>query len=460
VCRLAQHPASLQKLLQMLVGLGSADPDERQGFQELGWAGYRPDLTPFSDAMRHLQQHHTLEAGSLVAVHWGLRDVVYWTMEYSQLGPHTIHCWALGQPVRTMPLPLMQLLGVPVDLPCFLIEGTCGAPLQKVCAAVGSSAPALALALTQTEKWTKKVQQQRLGVVKGLVAAGASYKWEGPAGATVLSLAVELVQTDCLEVLLARPNPLREFTPEQVSAAVVAAARLNHDASGCMVLEAVAAASRSTSAATDEPQRVTQPQRGAMDEQSLASKQVQKHGPLAQQQQQVHPVLPLSHTTGGAAAALQATPAAAAPPGATAAAEAAFGSTHAAAAAVQGTSSVASASEVSPAAAAVAPAAAPVPAAASASGGKAVTGLAARKTPEPAQSAAAAPAMVLTPAAVAAAAKMLASSIKPDRLDVLRRLLAAGVDPNVRPDSKSAPLLHQLMAQADAKGSDMVSQQC
>jgi hypothetical protein len=71
-------------------------------------------------------------------------------------------------------------------------------------------------------------------------------------------------------------------------------------------------------------------------------------------------------------------------------------------------------------------------------------------------SAAAATNLVLTPAAVAAAAKMLVFTIKQRDVDVLRRLLAAGVDPNVRPGSKSDMAIHEVVTQAEVKGTDLV----
>jgi hypothetical protein len=152
---LVQSSADLEVLLGMLVGLGSADPAEQQPFQGWGWGNHRQDLTSFSDAMRHLQQQHALDAGSLVAMHLGLQSVVYQAMMCRD-GLHAIHHWAIGSEGLTLPLPLLRLLGVSVDLPCVFDKDIKDVAMQKLAAAVGSSAPPLALALAQPEKFPRR----------------------------------------------------------------------------------------------------------------------------------------------------------------------------------------------------------------------------------------------------------------------------------------------------------------
>jgi hypothetical protein len=473
VRRLVQDPASVAKLLQMLVGLASADAGERVLFE--GWNRRMLNLTPFSDAMRHLQQQHTLEAGSLAAVQQGLRDVVYWTMEYASFGLHIIHYWALCQPVRTLPLQLLQLLGVPVDLPCLVDEATCREPLQKLVAAVGTSAPPLALALAQPVMWVGEVLAKQLGVVEALVAAGASYKWKGPAGATVLSLAVELPAISGLQALLARPNALLAFTPKQVSAALVAAARVEHDVCGCMVLEALAAA-RLPEAGVKHPASTSEHAAAAAPAILPAGVSAQEDPSAAAAGAGDTPAAGAASGEAPAAAsstALVNVPAAATATGNKTAVTSASGNAPAAASGAQGTPAAASAPEGTLQAASTGmqtPASGTEHKAAglAASGDLAVAlpapagvSLAAAAAPNAAamstQSAPAAPALVLTPAAVSATAQMPAFAIKERHVDLMRRLLAAGVNPNVRPDSKSNMAIHEVVLQAGRQGSNLVS---
>jgi hypothetical protein len=66
-------------------------------------------------------------------------------------------------------------------------------------------------------------------------------------------------------------------------------------------------------------------------------------------------------------------------------------------------------------------------------------------------------ASALPPAAETAAAKFLLRAIRASNVGVVRRLLATGVDPNVRPGSEYYHMLHEVVIKADVKGSDMVS---
>jgi hypothetical protein len=335
-----QRPADIEVVFKLLTALGLGDAGKTVDDWVWPEAGSRAWIA-FSDAMRSLQQQQqqqNLEPGSLLAVRTGLHDLSYQCMYFKALGMHSIHHWASGYGGVMVPLPLLRLLGVDVDVPWYADMAPGG--FTSLRAAVGDGVPALALALTPASYWKEDMnetqqQQQRLHNARTLVAAGASYSWEGPAGATVLSLAAGLQEPAFLEALLARPNALQAFTPGQVSVAVVAAAQGMHLNQGCLLLEAVAAA-----------------------------------GSIAQ----------------------AGTPASA--PGV-------------------------------------------------------MSGSAA------AQSVPAAPVFVLTPAAAAAAAKLLVCAIKERNLCMLRRLLVAGADPNVSPSSHD-PVLHWLINE-DVRGPHLVS---
>jgi hypothetical protein len=228
VRRLLRRPADVEQLLGLLSRL-HAD-DWGRYFTQLQWA-------PFSMAMRHLQQQHTLQGGSLVNVRLGLKALLMAVMYSGSNQLHAIHSWALGRSSEALPLPLLLLLGVDVNKPWQ--SSMYSHKEEKLQDALGDQAPPLALALSRTVKWTTEVQQQRLEAVQALVAAGASYSWEGPDGATVLSLAAQLRDPAFLQALLARPNALQAFTPEQVSAALVAAEYIC-ERNGCLLMQAVA----------------------------------------------------------------------------------------------------------------------------------------------------------------------------------------------------------------------------
>jgi hypothetical protein len=402
---LVQCPADLEKLLGMLVALGSElAADCTHAFGGFGPGRCRESMGPFSDAMRHLRQQHTLETGALVAVHHVLWKLVQDAMVLRAYGLHSLHLWACGCSSRVpMPLPLLQLLGVSVDLPTSWDNNASTGPLSKLQAAVGNSAPALALALVQTEPWTKEVLEQRLEFVKDLVVAGASYSWEGPGGATVLSLATQLQDGAFLHALLAGPNALQGVTSQQMSAAVVAAAKVKYLGNGCMLLEAVARSQ-------GQPEAKAEVRAEETAEQQLSAPGLQDSaGP--------------------------------GPAFAQAAASAQHDRSTAATVSVPGTALSAAPGLVDAPAAAAATLPDVIPPAATTSG----------------LSVTAAPALVLTPAAVAAAAKLLVSAVKRRKVHLVRRLLAAGVDPDVLPDSKADPALHEVVLQADAKGGNLVS---
>jgi hypothetical protein len=280
VCSLLQSPADLDKLLRMLVAL-----EKHAG----SWEGAWPPATwaPFSNAMRHLQQHHTLEAGSLLAVQLGFKALERATAHLDFRKLHAIHHLAQGDHKRSLPLPLLLLLGVSVDEAGLPNKAILGGDGEGVPAQDAGQGPALPMALGQSSQWTKEVQQQRLRVVRGLVAAGASYSWEGPDGATVLSLAAEVQEPAFLRALLTRPNALQAFTPEQVSAALVAAASKDNWAQGCLLLEAAAGPQAPPSAAVNSECSVFQgPQLIALQQQIIAFKQLRRHSALTQQQLQ------------------------------------------------------------------------------------------------------------------------------------------------------------------------------
>jgi hypothetical protein len=376
-----------------------------------------------------------------------------------------------------------------MDLLCFFDELDCLPSFKELQTAIGNPAPPLALALAQPQKWTKEVQKQRLGVVKALVAAGASYSWEGPAGATVLSLAVENVQTDCLEALLARPNAMAEFTPEQVSAALVTAGKKSHYLSGCLVLEAVAAA-RSQAVVQPAASSGRQPSSPALGPGAKPAATPASGGASAEESRVMVINVPASvfepeELDAMLAAARDAAAAEAAGPAADGSSNAAAGSAGAAtasgstpaamsaSAAVPAPPSAASGTEAMSSAAAVpaAPAATSVAMQAAAAGAKDTSSSALTPTaaaleaapgaaPKPTAAAAQSAPLVLTPAAVAAASKLLVASVKKRSLDTLSRLLAAGANPNVRPDSNSDMAIHEVVSQADAKGSNLVSCGC
>jgi hypothetical protein len=364
---LLRRPADLEKLLKMLEGM-----TKHAGY----WKGCYPDFrwAPFCDAMRHLQQQHTLEAGSLVAAHLGIRAIEMACTQTSHEELHAIHHLALGSNSRALPLPLLRLLGVSMDEAAPAPAPAFGGAAVKADAPEGAWTPALPMALVPLKKWTKEEQQQRLRVVRGLVAAGASYSWEGPAGVTVLDLAAELEEPAFLQALLARPNALQAFTPEQVSAALQTAVRHQRLSQGCLLLEAAAAAGLRVpdggeAAVFDGPQLTT------FKMQVIAFQQLRQHSPLTQQQlQRLRP-----------------------PP----------------------------------------PPAAPAAAAA----GDGAVGAAAASPP------------VLTHATAAAAARLVVWAVQSCNPGTLRRLLAAGADPNF--DGACSPL-HELVLVADAKGSNMV----
>lgn len=228
-------PADLQTLLDMLVRL----EEHESCWRPMAWSdlGVEVMWAPFCSAMRHLQQHHVLDADALAPVHRGFKALAAAVMVLQSNGLHAIHCLALRRTEHALPLQLLLLLGVPVDLMGFPAEGGRHGWDKGLREEVGACATALAMSFSTCLKWTEEDQKQRLPLVQGLVAAGASYKWVGEHG-TILSMSAFLSNHQFLQTLLARPNALAEFSRKEVSAAFLMAAAHNMWLNGSLLLEA------------------------------------------------------------------------------------------------------------------------------------------------------------------------------------------------------------------------------
>jgi hypothetical protein len=188
--------------------------------------------------MQLLQQRHVLGINAVLVVFRRLGNMMATVNGLDIEGLHAIHYLALGQPVHALPLPLLLLLGVPVDVLGFVSKHPYHGWDKGLFEEVGPYATALAMSFHMCLKWTKQEQQQRLGVIKGLVAAGASYKAACQHGTTLLSMAAALNDSHFLQALLARRNALAEFSRKEVQAAFLMAASHNMWINGCLLLEA------------------------------------------------------------------------------------------------------------------------------------------------------------------------------------------------------------------------------